>query len=443
MPLVYVEALAIFLLILVNGFFALSEMALVAARKVRLKTMAEKGSRKAGIALKLKTKPDQFLSTAQIGITLVAILTGAISGATVANRLQEYLAGIPALEPYSGPLGLGLVVIPITYLTLIVGELVPKKLAVSHPEKMSNLAAPFMYLFMRVAMPAVHILSASTRAVVRILGIRAPHEPSVTEEDIRGLIREAVIYGEVQHTERDMLERIFLLGERQVGFLMKPQSQVVWLHVDDPHQQNLEKIFQNPHSRFPVARKNPFRVLGAIKAKEYLGACLRGEKQDLEGHLHKLEHVPETMRALRLLEIFRQKDQMHFALVVDEHNKPRGVVTFNDILEAIVGDIPSEEEFPEPAAVQRADGSWLLDGFMPLQEVQDRLGIEKPMREKDQTFHTLAGFMLTHMGHLPQMGEHFDWEGFRFEVVDLDGRRIDRVMVSPLPETGDVISADE
>jgi len=443
MPHVYVEALAIFLLILVNGFFALSEMALVAARKVRLKAMAEKGTRKAGIALKLKARPDQFLSTAQIGITLVAILTGAISGATIASRLQEYLAGFPALEPYSGPLGLGLVVIPITYLTLILGELVPKKLAVSHPEKMSNLAAPFMHLFMCAAMPAVHLLSASTKAVVRVLGIKAPQEPSVTEEDIRGLIREAVIYGEVQHTERDMLERIFLLGERQVGFLMKPQSQVVWLHVDDPHHENLERIFHNPHSRFPVAGKNPFRVLGVIKAKEYLGACLRGENQDLEAHLHKLEQVPETMRALRLLEIFRRKDQMHFALVVDEHNHPQGVVTFNDILEAIVGDIPSEEEFPEPAAVQRADGSWLLDGFMPLEEVQDRLGIERPMRERDQTFHTLAGFMLTHMGHLPRMGEHFDWEGFRFEVVDLDGRRIDRVMVSPLPGTGDVISADD
>ncbi len=438
---VYFEALAILVLILVNGFFALSEMALVAARKVRLKTMAEKGSHRAAIALKLKSQPDKFLSTAQIGITLVAILTGAISGATLAGRIGDRLALFPSLEPYSGPLGLALVVLPITFLTLILGELVPKRLAVGHPEKMSGLCAPSMHLLMRLSKPVVHLLSGSTAAVVRLLGIKAPEEPGVTEADIRGLIREAVIYGEVQHAERDLLERIFHLGDRQAGDLMTETSRIVWLNVDDPFEKNLAKILENPHSRFPVAAKDPSRVLGAIKAKEYLGACLTGGDRDLEAYLHQVERVPETERALRLLEIFRRKDRMHFALVVDEHEAPRGIVTFNDILEAIVGDIPSVEEFPEPAAVQREDGSWLLDGFMPLEDVQARLGIEKPMRDKDQTFHTLAGFVLTHMGHVPQMGEHFDWGDFRFEVVDMDGRRIDRILVSPLPrqvKPGDV-----
>ncbi len=428
----WLEVLLILALILVNGFFALSEMALVAARKVRLQAMAEKGTSHARIALLLKDKPDRFLSTAQIGITLVAILTGAFSGATIAARAQEFLADVPALAPYSTALGLGLVVIPITYLSLIVGELVPKKLAVGYPEKMSCLTAPFMYAFMRLAMPVVHLLSGSTRAVVRILGIAPPKEPKVTEEDIRGLIREAVIYGEVEHAERDILERVFRLDDLLVGALMTHHSRIVWLYLDDPRETSLEKILGNPHSRFPVARREPFQVLGAIKAKEYLGALVQGRELDLETHLQRLEFVPETMRVLRLLEFFRRKDQMHFALVVNEFNAPRGVVTFNDILEAMVGDIPTVQSLPEPAAVRREDGSWLLDGLMRLEEVQARLGITTPMREGDQSFQTLAGFILAHGEDPPHMGRHFEWGEFRFEIVDMDGMRIDRILVASL-----------
>ncbi len=426
------EAVLILVLILVNGFFAMSEMALVAARKARLKTLGDEGNRRARVALLLKNKMDKFLSTAQIGITMVAILTGAVSGATIAARVQAFLAGFPTLEPYSGPLGLVLVVVPITYLTLIVGELVPKKLAVSYPEKMSCFTAPVMYLLMRVAMPAVFVLTASTKAVVRILNISPPKEPKVTEDDIRALIREAVVYGEVEHTEREILERVFRLDDLQVGALMTHHSKIVWLDPDDSEQSNLEKILTHPHSRFPVARKEPFEVLGVIKAKEYLGARVQGKETGLEGHLHKLESVPATMRVLRLLELFRKKDQMHFVLVVDEYNAPRGVVTFNDILEAMVGAIPTVQAKPEPAAVRRADGSWLMDGFMSLEEVQARLGIERSMREEGQAFDNLAGFVLAHFGDEPMMGKYFDWESHRFEIVDMDGRRIDRILVVPL-----------
>ena len=430
----FVEALVILLMIVVNGFFALSEMALVAARKVRLNAMADKGSRNARFALLLKKEPDKFLSTAQIGITLVAILTGAVSGATIAARFQEYLAEIAFLEPYSGSLGLGLVVILIAYLMLILGELVPKKLAVSYPEKMSSLTAPFMYMFMRMAMPAVHVLSGSTRAVVRMLKISPPKEPKVTEDEIRSLIREAVVYGEVEHAERDILERVFRLDDLQVGSVMTHHSRIIWLDADGPVEKNLEKILQNPHSRYPVTGNDPFRVLGVIKAKEYLGAYVQGKEESLETHLHKLESVPETMRVLRLLEIFRKKDQMHFALVVDENNTPRGVVTFNDILEAMVGDIPTPQTHSEPAVVQREDGTWLLDGFMPLEDVQASIGIDRAMQEKDRKFQTLAGFVLMHSDNKPQMGKHFDWEGYRFEIVDMDGKRIDRILVTPLPK---------
>ncbi|NCC26348.1 MAG: HlyC/CorC family transporter [Deltaproteobacteria bacterium] len=424
MPDFVLEILFVGLLILVNGFFALSEMALVAARKVRLKARA---------ALKLKACPDRFLSAVQIGITLVAILTGAFSGATMAGRLQAYLLDLGLPEAYARPLGLGLMVVPVTYLTLIVGELVPKKLAVSYPERMAGLTAPAMSLFMRLAMPVVHVLSGSTRAVVGLLRIAPREEPKVTEEDIRGLIREAVIYGEVEHAERNMVERIFRLGDLQVGALMTHHARIVWLYSDDSEEKILKTILQNPHSRFPVAHREPFGVLGAVKAKEYIGDLVQGKNQGLEAHLHPLELVPETMRALNLLELFRRKDRMHFVLVVDENNEPRGVVTFNDILEAIVGHIPVPEKHDEPAAVRRADGSWLLDGLMSLDEVRSKLGIERPMHLKGQTFNTLAGFVLAHQGEPPAMGRGFDWEDHHFEIVDLDGTRIDRVLISRVP----------
>ncbi len=426
------EAILILVLILVNGFFALSEMALVAARKGRLESLGNAGCRRARVALVLKKKMDKFLSTAQIGITMVAILTGAVSGATLAGRLQNFLAQYPGLEPYSAPLGLLLVVVPITYLTLILGELVPKKLAVSYPEKMSGVTAPVMYLVMRLGMPAVTLLTASTRAVFRILRITPPTEPQVTEDDIRSLIREAVVYGEVEHTERELLERVFHLDDLQVSALMTRRSEIVWLDPDDPQEIHLEKVLAHPHARFPVARSEPFELLGVIEAKAYLGARLEGRETDLQAFLQEVKSVPATMRVLRLLELFRKQGQMHFVLVVDEYNAPCGIVTFNDILEAMVGFIPTVQAEPEPAAVRREDGSWLLDGFMSLQEVQSLLGIKRSMRKEGQTFDNLAGFVLDHSDRQPMMGKHFDWEGHRFEIVDMDGRRIDRLLVVPL-----------
>lgn len=299
---------------------------------------------------------------------------------------------------------------------------------------MAILTAPFMYIFMRMPMPVVHILSGSTRAVVRILKINPPKEPKVTEDEIRSLIREAVIYGEVEHAERDILERVFRLDDLQVGSVMTHHSRIIWLDTDDPVKKNLEKILQNPHSRYPVTGNDPFRVLGVIKAKEYLGAYVQGKDRSIETYLHKLEFVPETMRVLRLLELFRKKDQMHFALVVDENNTPRGVVTFNDILKAMVGEIATPQTHPEPAVVQHEDGTWLLDGLMPLEDVQASIGIDRPMQEKECKSQTLAGFVLMHSDNKPQMGKHFDWEGHRFEIVDMDGKRIDRILVTLLPK---------
>lgn len=425
------EAMLILALILINGFFAMSEMALVAARKGRLEGHEEAGCRRARMALRLKQQMDKFLSTAQIGITLVAILTGAVTGATIAGRVQDFLAGFPILQPYSAPLGLLLVVVPITYLTLIFGELVPKKLAVTYPERMSRISAPFMFLAMRAARPAVSLLTASTRMVFKALRINPPSEPQVTEEDIRSLIREAVVYGEVEHTERELLERVFHLDDLQVSALMTRGEDIVWLDPDESDEINLGKVLSHPHARFPVARMQPFEILGVIESKAYLGARLQGRPVGLQDHLHPLDSVPASMRVLRLLELFRKQGQRHFVLVVDEYHTPCGIVTFSDILDAMVGFIPTLQAEPEPTAVRRDDGSWLLDGFMPLQEVQSLLGIKHTMRAEGQTFDNLAGFVLSHSAGRPMMGQHFDWEGHRFEIVDMDGKRIDRLLVVP------------
>lgn len=423
------EVLVILALIFINGFFALSEMSLVAARKVRLMARVDKGSRPARIALKLKERPEKFLSTAQIGITLIALLTGAVSGTTLANRLQEQLAVIDALQPYSAPLGMGIVLVCITFLTLVLGELVPKKLAVVYPERMSCLTAPVMYLLMRLTMPAVEFLSASTQVVIKLFGMGKPREPQVTEEDIRGLIREAVLYGEVKHSESELLERVFRLDDLKVGSLMTHRSRIVWLDPDDG-EASIRKILSSQHSRFPVARRRPFQILGAIRAKDYLGALLQDDTRKLESCIQPLQSVPATMRVLNLLELFRKKDQMHFALVVDSDNEPQGIVTFNDILEAMVGDIPTPQSQPEPKAVQRDDGSWLMDGFMSIEAVKTKLEVKEDLREEGQSFQTVAGLVHAHAGASPQMGEYFEWKGLRFEIVDLDGKRIDRVLIS-------------
>ncbi|MFW6244002.1 MAG: hemolysin family protein [Desulfovibrionales bacterium] len=431
---VVIEAAAIVLLILVNGYFALSEMAVVAARKVRLAARVENGKPGARAALELKQHTDRFFSTAQIGITLVGILTGAFSGATIAQRLQAQLALVPALEPFSGPLSLALVVLPVTFLTLILGELVPKQLAVNHPERMSRLTAPFMRLLMRLTLPVVHLLSATTRLVVGLLRIKPASEPNVTEEDIRGLIKEAVLYGEVQRSERDMLERIFRLGDRLVGSLMTRRNRIVWLDINAPEEEILDTILEHPHSRFPVSEDGQVKAVGVVRAKDYLGACLKNGATDLKEHLLPPLVVQQTMHALHLLELFRGREQMHFALVVNEQGETRGLVTFNDILEAIVGDTQPAAGKDEPAAVQRVDGSWLLDGFMLLEDIREILPVTLQMEDEGENIQDLAGFVRIQIGHVPRMGEYFDWEGHRFEVVDMDGRRIDRILVRPSPE---------
>ncbi len=431
MSAVYVEMAAIFLLILLNGFFAMSEMAVVASRRIRLQTRADAGDGKARAVLKLLEVPNKFFSTVQIGITLVGIFTGAFGGITIAEKLREHFSAIPATAPYSGALSLGLVVIPLTYFTLILGELVPKRLAYSKPELLAGISAPIMRVLMTISLPAVKLLSASSELIVRALRVKPSDEPSVTEEEIRGMIGEGARVGVLEHVERDMLDRIIRLGDRQVLAMMTHRSKVIWLDTTAPTKETMRIIREHPYSRFPVAAGDLSNLIGILKAKDFLAAADGAESPALEDHIRAPLYVPETMRAFRLLELFKRRPGMHFAVIVDEYGDIQGIITLNDILEAIVGDIPAEEEQGDKQIVTRADGSWLMDALLPMDEVLSVLDVRQ---EEAGTYQTLAGFLLTHMGEIPAPGSYIDKYGYRFEVVDMDDKRIDAVHVSEQPE---------
>lgn len=434
---IYFEIAAILLLVLCNGFLAMSEMAVVAAMKIRLESRAREGRRGARHALRLKENPEAFLSTVQIGITLVGVLTGAFGGATLAERLRVWLLDFPSLEPYAGALSIALVVAPVTYLTLVFGELVPKRLAFGAPERMAALTAPVMNLLMKLALPFVKLLGGSTALVVRLLGQSSDAEPRVTEEDVRGMASEAVKAGAIERRERDMLESIFRMGDRTVEAIMIHRSKIEWIDLDDPYEESVRKIMRSPFSRFPVAQEDLADTVGVISAKEFLALYATDKRVEFTDPrvLHQPFYVPETTRVLALLDRFKQERRMHFALVLDEYGDIRGIVTLNDILESIVGDIPGADDMPEPGAVRREDGSWLLDGLLPMDEVVALLGIPPSLMEPTEGyFHTVAGFVLHHLGRIPETGDVLHWHGLRFEIVDMDGNRIDKVLAMPVPD---------
>lgn len=441
---IYFEAGVIVLLILINGFFSLAEMSLVASRKVRLRQDAERGDKSSATALRLLREPDRLFSTVQIGITLVGILTGAYGGAALAEHLSAALARVDALRPYSGPLGFGLVILIITYFTLILGELVPKRMAFGNPEAYARRTAPFMALLLRVSLPLVQLLSASSRAASRLLRLPEGGDRAVTEEDIRGLIGEGAASGVVEHAERDMLDRIFRLGDRRAGSLMTHRSQVEWLDQDLPDAENVQRIAHSSHACFPVARGDIASATGVLKARDYLAARLSDPATPLESFVRQPLFIPETARALTLLDLFRQSDGLPFALVVDEYGEVQGVVTPYDVLEAVVGEIPDDADDPDPAAVQREDGSWLLDGLLPFDEMCSLVGLGAPEEPDDRpgSYETLAGFMLHRLGRMARMGDSLRWRGYRFEIVDMDGRRIDRVLLTPAPDRADDVGDD-
>lgn len=439
MAAIWFEIGIILMLVVINGFFSMAEMAIVSSKPVLLKNLAKGGDSMAQSAYRLQQQPDRFFSTVQIGITLVGIFTGAYGGATLSETIAADLAVYPLLKPYAETLGLICVVLPITYLTLVLGELVPKRLAFAYPVAVAKFAAPTMLALMYVSLPAVRFLSASTGFVLRLLRLRAPGGQEVTEEEIRSVIAEGAQSGILEMVERDMMDRVFRLGDRHVEALMTHRSQVVWLDMDDPWDINVKKIKESTFSRFPVAKGSLENVLGVLKVKDLFDRSQEFQADDLGDVLHDPLYIPESMRALKLLELFKSRPRMHFAFVMDEFGDILGIVTLNDILEALIGDMPTTEEPEEQAIVQRADGSWLIDAMTPFDEVLQLL--EMPQDGTgfaEGEFKTIAGFCLKLLGRIPSIGDRFVWRDVSIEIVDMDGRRIDRVLVEK--KTGGVAS---
>jgi putative hemolysin len=434
-----IPILLILLLIMINGIFVMAEMAVVSSRKPRLQQAANEGSRGAQTALDLASNPDRFLSTIQIGITLIGILTGAFGENALTNRLAVQLQADARIAPYAQSIAFAIVVIAITYMTLIFGELVPKRLALHNPERIASAMAGVMQFLSRIGAPAVRFVGGSTRVVLRVLRMRAPEEPPVTEEEIKVMMEQGTEAGVFEEAQHDIVKSIFKLSDRAVSSLMRPRRDVVWLDVDDSPIENQRKLASSLYSRFPVGQGSLDNVLGFVQTKDLLTRCLAGSKMDLKDNLRPPLFVPEALPALKLLEMFK-KSRTHIALVVDEYGGVEGLVTLNDILEDLVGDVASVDMPEERQVVPRADGSWLIDGKIQIDDLKEVLKISTLPEEQSERYQTLGGLVMLQVGRVPVTGDVFETQGYRFEVMDMDGKRVDRVLVSKLPESreGDV-----
>ena len=422
------EVGVILMLIVANGAFAMSELAIVSARKTRLRQAAESGDAGSRIALDLAENPNRFLSTVQVGITVVGTLAGVYGGATIAKHLAEYLRLVPALAPHAEGIGLAVMVVSISYLSLIFGELAPKRLALSNPERIAAVVARPLRLLSILVVPLIRFLGWSTELVLRAFGAREMRSTAVSEEEIQLLVRESAEAGAIEAAERDMVRRVFRLNDYPARVLMTPRMDMVWVDVNEPIESLRRKVLESPHSRFPVCDGSPDEVLGVVQAKDLLGHDLVGRPLDIRGLVRVPLFVFEGMTGSRVLEQFRASG-MPMAIVLDEYGSVEGLLTLNDILEALVGDIPEPGDSPDSRAIQRADGSWLIDGTLPIAELRDRVSLP-PLPAGD--YGTLAGFVLLKLGRIPNIADRFDWAGHTFEVVDMDGNRIDRVLISEL-----------
>jgi len=422
------QLLVVAFLILLNGFFAMSELAVMSSRRARLEQMAVEGVRGAEAAIKLIDQPTRFLSTVQIGITLVGVLAGAYSGATLAKPLGDALADTLGASAY--PVSVAIVVAAITYLSLVVGELVPKRVAINDPERIAARVARFMNALSVLGAPVVWILRISTEALIRLIGVPEKPQSTVTEEEVKSLIAEGTRAGVFHTAERDMIDGVLRLADRSVRSVMTPRVDVVWIDLDDPVETIRREIAESGHSRFPAGRRGLEELEGVVHTKDLLDQLARTGSFDLAASIREPLIVHEGTPVLRLLEMFRA-NPVHMAVVVDEYGVVEGIVTPTDILSAIAGDLPEDMGDLEQSAIRRDDGSWLMDGMIGIDEAE-RILDRKGMRG-DSDFETLAGFVLAKLGQIPQTGDRFRWDGLAFEIVDMDGRRIDRILVSPDP----------
>ena len=413
-------------LILLNGILSMSEIALVSARKARLELDAKRGNKSAQTALKLAGEPDRFLSTIQIGITLIGILTGLYSGEAFAYNLAEVVRHVPVLEPYALGVSKTIIVIIVTYLTLIMGELVPKRIGMGYAERVSMLVAKPMYFLSKLALPFVWLLSKSTSLVIKITGIKANEENKVTEEEIKAIVKEGFDGGEVQEVEQDIVERVFNLGDRNVGSIMTHRSDVVWLDVTDSIEKIREKVQENLFNIYPVASEKFDNIKGVVYLKDLFG---RIDEPDfsLEEVIRPAQYLPENQSVYNALEQFKEA-RVKYGIVTDEFGGIQGIVTLKDIMEGLIGQVPEVGE--EAEIVQRADGSWLVDGQYNFYDFLEYFDMEDLYAEHD--YNTLSGLILEILERVPKTGETLTWLTFEFEIVDMDGARIDKVLVKKI-----------
>ncbi|MDQ2632600.1 MAG: hemolysin family protein [Pseudomonadota bacterium] len=427
---VYVEIAIVVVLICLNGLLAMSELAVVSSRPARLKAMIDREVKGAAGALALGANPGRFLSTVQIGITLVGVLSGAFSGATLGLRLSETLMAMGMPAGFANPLGVGVVVAAITYASLIIGELVPKQIALRDPERIAAMVAPAMTILSKVALPLVFLLDFSGRAVLWLLGQHGESEDKVTDEEIKMLVAEAEHHGTIESDERRMIAGVMRLGDRAVRAVMTPRTEIDWLNLEWDEAASKKFLMETQHSRLPVGEGAVDNMVGVVQTRELLAALLGDQGFDPRKHVRPAPIVHDQADALDVLTTLKQSE-VPVALVHDEYGHFEGIVTPADILEAIAGVFRSDlDEEEEPPAVRREDGSWLLAGYMQADEMAEQLGIDLA---ESRDYETVAGYILSHLHRLPATGECVDAQGWRFEVVDLDGRRIDKVIASRLP----------
>lgn len=435
MSLIVLEIFIILLLLLANGVFAMTEMAVVSARKARLQQLAEKGDRAAVAALELISEPNRFLSTVQIGITLIGIGAGAFGGATLAQTLGATLAEVPGLERYAPSLGVAIVVIALTYFSLIIGELVPKRLALGHAEGIARFTAAPMLLVARFASPLVRVLGASTNLILKLLRVQPPTDEGVTDDEVRVLMQEGMKSGVFHSAEPKMVESVLALDHLPVSEIMTPRAKVIFLNKADPHEAVWHKIVVSGHSTFPVYEGQRDNIVGVVSVKAIYANLAAGARANVVDLMVQPLIVPATQSVTQLLDSFKTSGK-HVALVADEFGTIVGLITLVDVLEAIVGDIATPAERLRPMAKRRDDGSWLVDGAIEIEELQRTIPAFTFPESRTRSYGTLAGFVLAQFGRVPHEGESFDWLGHRFEVIDMDRHRVDKILILPLPANG-------
>lgn len=428
------ELLVLFFLFMLNGLFSMSEMAVVSSRKARLQQLFDEGHAGAGAALELANDPSHFLSTIQVGITVIGITSGAFGEARLSAHVTEWLAQWPVLAPHAHGIAVTLVVVGITIGSLLIGELVPKRLALMNPEAVASAAAKPMKWLSLVVYPIVRALTFATEGMLRLLGRHAVTSPPVSEEEIRVLMEQGAEAGVFEEREHRLVSRVFRMDDLRATAVMTPRTDIIYLDLDEPRQALLDRLTTAPHSRFPVTRGELDNIEGVVEVKALLADLVRGAQIDLASNLVKPLYIPETLTVTEVLESFK-KHRQTMAFIVNEYGDLQGLVTLHDVLEALVGDIGSVDDAPDSDIVRRDDGSWLIDGGVSIERFKDALPIEDTLPEEETgNYNTLGGFVMLQLGRIPQVADHFDWKGFRFEVVDMDRNRVDKLLVTQLNE---------